>query len=137
MPPKKAKQTDWLIAVGQRFRALMKKRKKAQGELGVSPTTVGSLEKGFGAGLDSIETACRAMGVDPRDVFASFPVQSAVQSEALHTKELAHMLRDPEKNRVLSYLHDMNHDETIEMVSKAQEIWKRRHSSARRAVHDP
>lgn len=100
VPAKKAKQTDWLVTVGQRFRALRKKRKKTQKDLGVSPTTIGSLEKGFGAGLDSIETACQAMGVDPREVFGSFPVRS-VGEHAIFLTEVTRMFSDPTRRRLM------------------------------------
>jgi hypothetical protein len=139
--------TPWLLAVGQGFAALREAGGFDQSDLPTTDSSVSRFERGNGLGLKLLEQWCRRIDAEPDDVFLlaflarrgalSSPVTATVQSALAHLKELADMLRDPEKTRILGYLADMNHDETIEMVRKAHEIWSRRHPSVRRAVHGP
>lgn len=144
---KRQKRTPWLRSVGEAFLDILDAEGGEKKDVPADPPQITNFKQGDGIHLALLQGWCEQAGIELDDVFlaamlkrlrTSFPVPVSVHSEVQQLKELAPMLRDPEKARVLSYLQDMDGEETKAMIAKAHELWaKRSQSSNGRALPGP
>lgn len=84
--PERARRTDWLIAVGQRFKELREEKGVDQDALPSPRPTISNFENGDGIHLGLLVTWCEAAGILPADVFrVDLTRQTAAEGSARPT----------------------------------------------------